>query len=100
MRLCRSRIAAPAAAATALLICQTAQAVVPAAFCHVTAAMAALELRSEIAVTCPSACKSGRCRSQCRPSRAKSHYQQPDYGLSQTQPRHLPNYYVLHRPWL
>jgi hypothetical protein len=106
MRICRSRIAAPAAAVTAILICQTAQAVVPASRCNMTAAVASLELRSKIAVTCPTACKSKTCRSQCRRLPAKSHYQQPDYGLSQTQPRdhtgphHLPDYYILHRPWL
>jgi hypothetical protein len=100
MRVHRSAIAASPAAAMALLICQTAQAVVPTAPCNVTVAMAALELRSEITVTCPTACKSKTCRLQCRRSRPKSHYQQPDYGLSQSQPHHLPNYYVLHGPWL
>ena len=104
MRVCG--IAAPAAAFTALLICQTAQAVVLASGFDTTTAMASVELTSKITVTCPTACKSKTCRSQCRRLRAKSLYHQPDYGLSQTQPRdrveprHLPDYYVLHRPWL
>jgi len=106
MRGCRNWITTPVAAAAALLICQTAQAVVPAPRCNITAAIASLELRGKIAVTCPTACKSKTCRSQCRRLRVKSHYQQLDYGSSQTRPRyrvaphHLPDYYVLHGPWL
>jgi ABC-type nickel/cobalt efflux system permease component RcnA len=102
----RNGISTAAAAATALLICQTAQAAVPGSRCNMTAAMAALELRGKIAVTCPTACKSKTCRSQCRRLRAKSHDRQFDYGSPQTQPRdhmgphHLPDYYVLHRPWM
>jgi hypothetical protein len=103
MRVCRRGIAASAAAVAALLICQTAQAAVLGSRCDTTTAMASVELRNKIAVT---SCKGKPRRSQCRRLPAKSPYQQPDYGLSQTQPRdhvephHLPDYYVLHRPWL
>jgi len=102
----RSRIAAAAAAVTALLICQNAEAAVPASRRNIANIMASLKLRSEIAVTCPTACKSKTCPSRCRRLRAKPHYQQPDYGLPQTGPRdhvgphHFPDYYVLHRSWL
>ena len=94
-----------AAAAAVLLMAATAGAVVTASSETVRPALESLELRSKTTVGEPTACRSGRSRPHCSRLRANLYHQRlggapPTPSSTHVRPRHLPDHYVLHGPWL
>ena len=94
-----------AVAVAVLLMAATAGAVVTASSDSVRPALESLELRSKTTVGEPIACKSRRSRPHCSRLRANLYHQRlggapPAPSSAPVRPRHRPDYYVLHGPWL
>ena len=94
-----------AVAVAVLLMAATAGAVVTVSSDSVRPALESLELRSKTTVGEPIACKSRRSRPHCSRLRADLYHQRlggapPAPSSTHVRPRHLPDHYVLHGPWL
>jgi hypothetical protein len=101
----RAFVGGIAVAAAVLLMAATAGAVVTASSDAVRPAVESLELRSKTAVGEPTVCKSRRSRPHCSRLRANSYHQRLGKAPlapspAHVRPHHLPDYYVLHGPWL
>jgi hypothetical protein len=88
-----------------LLMAPTAGAVVTAPSDTVRSTLALLESRSKTAVVEQTTCNNNKSQPRCGRLQANSHHQRPHgsplaASPAHVLPHHLPNYYVLHGPWL